>query len=164
MLTFYSKLEAPTDSERTATITLLAFQVGSSVEFPKMGHSLFWRCFVQQSHLKRKHLWTVHSTIFYKLVVSNEGKLWIICLTRALPDYCVRAQLVWAWNTNGFTLLPNISSTPYTVGRPLSRYFWQVPPAVGLILQLLCSPTGNRNFGKITKQKHHEWRVAPQCR
>ena len=39
----------------------------------------------------------------------------------------------------------------YTVGHSLSRVvslniFWHVPPAVGLIRQLLCIPFGDRNL------------------
>ena len=40
--------------------------------------------------------------------------------------------------------------------------FWHIPPTVGLILQLLCSPLGNRNFCKVTK--HHDWADAPECK
>ena len=32
------------------------------------------------------------------------------------------------------------------------KHIWHVPPAIGLILQLLCSPTGNQNFWQKTKQ------------
>ena len=32
------------------------------------------------------------------------------------------------------------------------KHFWHVPLAIGLILQLLCSPIGNQNFRKKTKQ------------
>ena len=47
----------------------------------------------------------------------------------------------------------------YTVGRPLrhdfcEQYFLDVPPSVGLILQLLCSSIGYRNFQKINTTKH----------
>ena len=39
-----------------------------------------------------------------------------------------------------------------TQSRCYVDHFLHVPPAVWLILQLLCSPTGNRNFRKKTKQ------------
>ena len=35
------------------------------------------------------------------------------------------------------------------------KHFWFVPPAVGLKLQLLCSPIGNQNSQKKNKTKHH---------
>ena len=44
----------------------------------------------------------------------------------------------------------------YCVSSPQSRcfvkHFWHVPPAVGLILQLLCSSVGNKNFWQKTNQ------------
>ena len=41
------------------------------------------------------------------------------------------------------------------------KHFWHVPMAIGLILQLLCSPIGNWNFR--TKAKHHDCADAPEC-
>ena len=42
----------------------------------------------------------------------------------------------------------------YTLGHPLIRYILLgILPAVGLILRLLCSPIGNRNFRNITNER-----------
>ena len=48
------------------------------------------------------------------------------------------------------TLHPEASPHPWC----FVEYFLHVPPAVGLILQLLCSPIDNQNFQK--KRKHHD--------
>ena len=40
------------------------------------------------------------------------------------------------------------------------NYFWHVPPAVGLILCLLCSPINNQNFREKTKQN---WVDETRC-
>ena len=49
-----------------------------------------------------------------------------------------------------------VSRTIHCVLTPQSqcfvKLFWHVQPAIGLILQLLCSPTGDRNFWQETKQ------------
>ena len=37
------------------------------------------------------------------------------------------------------------------------EHFWHVPLAVELILQLLCSPIGKRNFRKKKKTQHLDW-------
>ena len=54
----------------------------------------------------------------------------------------------------------------YTLFHPLCcawcfvKHFLNVPPAIWPILQLRCSPTGNRNFWQITK--HHDWGYRTQ--
>ena len=49
-----------------------------------------------------------------------------------------------------------------TMSRYFLEHFWLVPPAVGLILQLLCSPIGNQNYRK--KTKHRDLADASECR
>ena len=55
------------------------------------------------------------------------------------------------------TLHPEASPHPWC----FVEYFLHVPPAVGLILQLLCSPIGI--LPKENTRKHHDWEDANEC-
>ena len=65
-------------------------------------------------------------------------------------------SLTRVWMFTMYTVWHSVICTRHFV-----KHIWNVPLAVGLILQLLCSPIGNRNFQE--KTNHHDRADATQC-
>ena len=63
------------------------------------------------------------------------------------------------WNKLFSPIYLHCGASPHS--RCFVEHFCRLPSAVGLTLQLLCSPIGNRNFQN--KTKHREWGDPPHC-